>query len=342
MSDVLKVHGAGTSVRTKNKNAAQPARDEKRTVFRTALSDPFNVEWFALLRCLGTSKEAEQQCRPTPSRATRRSILDELLKMLSEHKMAEQKLARKSKRGRDEVDEPVLLEAMSIGINEVTRSLESLIRWTRWQLGHDQKRRLISLRDAQDDAKTGRRKRRRKAFSALPELLNDALQTLERDLTGQTLPYLAPSKRNTTIDRLLPNCPTRKAKDENETLAVPTFIFVCKPDINPPSLVEHLPSMVALHNAALETLRKHCPAAARSKAAHDVYLVPLDQGAEQELAQALGIRRVATLSLSVRFYPLALLDALVADSLRCRLTLQAAKDCRRLSRSKSSPSRLAG
>ncbi|KAH0591048.1 hypothetical protein H2248_001158 [Termitomyces sp. 'cryptogamus'] len=58
-------------------------------------------------------------------------------------------------------------------------------------------------------------------------------------------------------------------------------ILVCRSDINPPILVDHLPHLVA----ALNSLRPEQP----------VRLVPLQPGAETLLSQALGLRRAAVL-----------------------------------------------
>lgn len=62
-------------------------------------------------------------------------------------------------------------------------------------------------------------------------------------------------------------------------------IFVCRSDVNPTILVDHLPHIVAAYNA--------------SRPSSFVKLVPLPPGAELSLAQALGIRRVTVLGIDV-------------------------------------------
>jgi ribonuclease P/MRP protein subunit POP3 len=63
-------------------------------------------------------------------------------------------------------------------------------------------------------------------------------------------------------------------------------IFVCRADIDPPILVDHLPHLVS----ACNSLRKP----------NDfVKLVPLPKGAELTLAAALGLRRVAVIAVDV-------------------------------------------
>ncbi|KAG6890008.1 hypothetical protein C0995_012968 [Termitomyces sp. Mi166 len=61
-----------------------------------------------------------------------------------------------------------------------------------------------------------------------------------------------------------------------------SVILVCRSDINPPILVDHLPHLVAAFNS----LRPDQP----------VRLVPLQTGAETRLSQAVGLRRAAVLA----------------------------------------------
>lgn len=108
---------------------------------------------------------------------------------------------------------------------------------------------------------------------------------------------------------------------EPDTVPLIDLIFVCKPDINPPSLVAHLPMMAAAANGVKQALDERVAAAEEhpdkmvddataSKETGDgtaavrpsmrqVMLVPLDIGAERKLADALALRRVASIGLSV-------------------------------------------
>ena len=89
------------------------------------------------------------------------------------------------------------------------------------------------------------------------------------------------------------------------------LLFVCKPDINPPSLVAHLPSMVAAANGAQQALEESMSSSPREEGMEvegeverrefkRVLLIPLDHGAERVLADTLGLRRVAVIGLCVR------------------------------------------
>lgn len=74
------------------------------------------------------------------------------------------------------------------------------------------------------------------------------------------------------------------AKSPSCSLSV---VLVCRSDINPKILVDHLPHLVA----TLNSLRSEQP----------VKLVPLQSGAETRLSQAVGLRRAAVLGFNVRF-----------------------------------------
>ncbi len=64
------------------------------------------------------------------------------------------------------------------------------------------------------------------------------------------------------------------------------YVFVCRADVDPPLLIEHLPHLVAAYNSV--------------RPSQYVKLIPLPQGSESVLAQILGIRRVTALGLDVR------------------------------------------
>ena len=72
------------------------------------------------------------------------------------------------------------------------------------------------------------------------------------------------------------------------------FIFVCRSDVKPTVLVDHLPHVIAAYNA--------------SRPPSFVKLVPLPVGAELSLAQALGIRRVTVLGIDVSNFVFVPLD----------------------------------
>lgn len=62
-------------------------------------------------------------------------------------------------------------------------------------------------------------------------------------------------------------------------------VFVCRADVNPPILVDHIPHLVTAFNSV--------------RTSPTMLLVPLPEGAEAALAAILGLRRAAVLGLAV-------------------------------------------
>lgn len=298
---------------------------------------------------------------------------------------------------------PPLVQDLVVGINEVTRALESRIRWGRWHLGDPAAAPPSSQPAAPEAADRAtapaskKRPRTRKRTdqeamplsrptSAAPPLADHPAYAFLREGPPPSStsaapvhlpPYLvepgsvdgpesgnegrswrllvnsqATRLRNPPrpvgrrpkqpeTGSLLPAHPAAPLGDSAQptdppatststgakapTVPLVDLVFVCKPDINPPSLVAHLPSMVAAANgvnAALESVRASAkieqdmqvdgavketdsatpgaPATAAMPEMRPVLLVPLDAGAERRLADALGLRRVAALAVSVR------------------------------------------
>jgi len=67
------------------------------------------------------------------------------------------------------------------------------------------------------------------------------------------------------------------------------IIFVCRADIDPPLLIEHLPHLVAAFNSSQLS----------SQTSESIKIVPLPNGAEFALAEAMGLRRVAVMAIDV-------------------------------------------
>ncbi|GAA5992077.1 hypothetical protein JCM10908_000730 [Rhodotorula pacifica] len=310
---------------------------------------------------------------------------------------------------------PALLSNLVVGINEVTRALESRIRWGRWELGDrdaappssSSSSSSWSSRDpsgnkdeelASETTTTKGRKRKRRhastanasasaispparplgdhpAYSFIHDSAHAGPGRRARPPTptlDAAPPYLVRSKSvqddasseadsASTAWRLLVNSDARRFVAKSKSTLLPAqpptstsdtditatssfsepqptppptvpfvdLVFVCKPDINPPSLVAHLPSMVAAANGVQTALDSvllggaskqegsegmqvdETPAAATREEGgggqarptkrpemRPVLLVPLDVGAERRLADALGLRRVAAIGLS--------------------------------------------
>ncbi|GAA6008109.1 uncharacterized protein JCM10292_001848 [Rhodotorula paludigena] len=279
---------------------------------------------------------------------------------------------------------PALLSHLVVGINEVTRALESRIRWGRWELSDARAAPSSSASTTPapvGDARKGRHRRRKpssgagggagsaaavipasspRVWQALPLADHPAYAfTRERAPVPRAEavpPYVVSGEEEEPV-RLLVNSDARRIKPASASsssssagparptalLATqPTFqpfdpsvaassisptappptvplvdlVLVCKPDINPPSLVAHLPTMVAAANGvqtALDSVLRGADAQQRGEEEmqveqgasgtkrpemRPVRLVPLDVGAERRLADALGLRRVAAVGLS--------------------------------------------
>ncbi|KAH9937214.1 uncharacterized protein B0H18DRAFT_1081465 [Fomitopsis serialis] len=65
----------------------------------------------------------------------------------------------------------------------------------------------------------------------------------------------------------------------------PRIILVCRGDVSPPALLQHIPHLVATCNTRRSTTD-----------ADGIYLVPLSKGAEASLAEAIGLRRISVIA----------------------------------------------
>ncbi|KAF9454123.1 hypothetical protein P691DRAFT_487865 [Macrolepiota fuliginosa MF-IS2] len=74
-----------------------------------------------------------------------------------------------------------------------------------------------------------------------------------------------------------------------ERNAMIKYLFVCRGDVDPSILVDHLPHLVAIYNVLR---RPDLP---------PITLIPLPKGAETILAQAMGVRRLAAFAIDVIF-----------------------------------------
>ncbi|KAF7784100.1 hypothetical protein Agabi119p4_265 [Agaricus bisporus var. burnettii] len=77
-----------------------------------------------------------------------------------------------------------------------------------------------------------------------------------------------------------------QASEEHDTIR---YLFVCRADIDPPILIDHLPHLVATYNVL------------RGSDVPPTILIPLPKGAETTLAQAVGVRRLAVLAIDKKF-----------------------------------------
>ena len=86
----------------------------------------------------------------------------------------------------------------------------------------------------------------------------------------------------------------RVLEDETPT---PLVLFACRWDINPPTLLSHIPHLVASANTLASTYHAYFTG---SPPLSEVKLVNLPKGSEGPLSESLGMRRVSVVALNVR------------------------------------------
>lgn len=179
----------------------------------------------------------------------------------------------------EQIERPGLLNHLVIGINDVTRALETRIRWGRWHLGDE---------------------------GAIPPG-SDVLTRPAKD-SPDDAPYVLRPSPAAPLHRLRSNALLQQPAESTSATPMLDMVFVCGEDIDPPSLVGHLPTTCAACNGVATALRasrlgadtmqsdkEELPLMERS-----LFLIPLAKGAEVVLGDALGLPRVAALGLSVR------------------------------------------
>ncbi|KIY48338.1 hypothetical protein FISHEDRAFT_43792 [Fistulina hepatica ATCC 64428] len=115
--------------------------------------------------------------------------------------------------------------------------------------------------------------------------INQVTKRLELEIEKQRSPVV------------LSNKPEAAADTSSPTPLPIAVVLVCKGDVDPPILINHIPHLVAAHNALAPS--------------QIIKLVPLPKGAEFTLAEALGLRRVSAMTLDMSTPGLDALNALL-------------------------------
>ncbi|KAI0721391.1 hypothetical protein C8T65DRAFT_715597 [Cerioporus squamosus] len=116
------------------------------------------------------------------------------------------------------------------------------------------------------------------------------------------LEALARSHRQTIV-------PTtdRPAASEPPKATSSRLVIACRADVDPPILIGHLPHLVA----ACNSVSKHC--ASKAGASDGTWLVPMPKGAENTLAEAMGLRRVSVMLIEESAPQFSTLASLLQD-----------------------------
>lgn len=100
---------------------------------------------------------------------------------------------------------------------------------------------------------------------------------------------------------MLRQCLLDKRPMEDDDIPSPLVIFACRWDLNPPTLLAHIPHLVASVNTLASTYHVNFTEAPPIP---EVKLVNLPKGSENPLAEAMGMRRVSMVALNVCGSPL--------------------------------------
>ncbi|KAF9517649.1 hypothetical protein BS47DRAFT_1339174 [Hydnum rufescens UP504] len=125
-----------------------------------------------------------------------------------------------------------------------------------------------------------------------PELLSHltfGINQVTKRLEAQTLAY-----RHSKI-------PASQSATKAKHLSPIHLVFVCRHDVNPPSLYAHLPMLVAVCNASRPSSAPISSSHSHSEQINqkdpDILLITLPKGAEHALAESIALRRTAVVAL---------------------------------------------
>jgi ribonuclease P/MRP protein subunit POP3 len=83
-----------------------------------------------------------------------------------------------------------------------------------------------------------------------------------------------------------------------EEVEIPIAVFACRWDLNPSSILSHIPHLVASANTLLTILSTKFP----ERTFPDTKLINLPKGSEASVSEAIGMRRVSIILLTVSHY----------------------------------------
>ncbi|KAF9074824.1 hypothetical protein BDP27DRAFT_1257990 [Rhodocollybia butyracea] len=104
---------------------------------------------------------------------------------------------------------------------------------------------------------------------------------------------------NTVTKRLETLVRTRRGGNPEDSMPNVKIVLVCRADVNPPMLIDHLPHLVAAYNS--------------TNPPDPILLVPLPPGAEFTLAEVMGVRRVAVMAIDKNAPGVSNILSLIAD-----------------------------
>lgn len=288
-----------------NTQRARKKAENSKKVFKTVLDNPFTVQWQAQRIISPHSIINNASCRPHVPPNVQNSILaatSEHLSGLRDYHIGREQASRRAKQARRRnttknasQDEPIATETP-----EGSASSSSNKR----------------KRDAEDCTERPVKRPRLEA----PILGKVTGSTKEMPIESEAPVLVRPTllddlnfgvnEVTKVLERLIKALRTPQPASSTATpppLRLPLAILVCKPDINPPNLVAHIPHLVSICNSLLMTngpssiITANATNESETKAP-DIKLVSLPNGAEETLANAIGLRRISILAIYVRLF----------------------------------------
>jgi len=255
---------ASASARVHTQQSNRKARDpnESKTVFRAVLDNPFHIKW------------------PQIPSNVENAILAQAIQLLEG--VAEYNLKRRNDNRERKKAKSKDVEMEDAG-DEVAQDDPSS----------------IPVPDEAESSieKTGESSRRRETEPPLsaPEILkavsvgiNDVTKRLEaqsRAVFSPPTETISAQRDGETVDAGMVDADVTTKTDASTPRSPIRAVLVCKADIDPPMLINHIPYLVASCNSKVGTNGE------------PVRLVTLPKGAELALAQAFGLRRAAVVAL---------------------------------------------
>lgn len=230
---------------------------EKKTVFKSVLDNPFRIQWSVIYISLNPLTNTIRN-RPSVPLNVQNSVLAHVIDILNgvaDYQHTRSKANRKRKRG--EQGEPMKRKKPD-DTNKKTLAMD---------LSETASSTALSLTISSDKTSL---ERPPTILEHLVVGINQVTKRLETQIRDKRITIL------TAVD------------GSNMGLIQPPLqvIFVCRADIDPPLLIDHLPHLVAAYNSVQTT--------------NTLKIVSLPKGAESALAQAVGLRRAGVIGIDVR------------------------------------------
>ncbi len=256
-----KTHTHGTNREKPHKSKDQ----EKKVVFKSVLDNPFRIRWhvvFPLLRFLNSCHSS----RPSVPVNMQNLILAQIISLLEDLSTYNRTRSDESrKRKREAHTEQAARKKQKTGNEANAPNQES----TAMEMEADLAPAIDSSNPSSSTKHPPPAPRIQKhlvvGINAVTKRLEYQIQKTRHTVTVSTSSLSTPS-----TDLPLPSI---------------KYLFVCRADVDPPILIDHLPHLVASYNSA--------------KPSDPIKLVPLPKGAEFTLAECLNVRRVAAFALDV-------------------------------------------